>query len=332
MTFNHFVIHKSVFDQRMVSSLSSPCIIKVTELFRDEHVHLVVAHLKTREPFKNIPKIRSEQLEHSKKLIHISEHYFTKCSKKHDFFCDVTFDTLPLKYMCIKSILRNLDYLHDIETVKVLKPLSMQTSEMVKLPKYVLRDIFNQSKSRYHLPEFNEQSVAITYDEIFQLFTEQDIIWYKKLVVWFQNDLYFAECLKTYRKHNFSHLIIVVIDFITADDNIVKMCLKCMNFESENGYYWRRYKLKFVYDDVFRYAVFMQDPINWCRACQQIPLFQLLTFSEFEYLYPCVLSDYYTYGKSKIIKMEYFEKGIKVKNNYVYARSSFGGTHHPYIF
>lgn len=331
MTYNHFVIHKSVFDERMVSSLSSPYVIAISDLFRDEHVHLVATLLKTRDPFKNIPRIRSEQLEDSKKIHHISEHYFTKCSEKHDFFCDVTFNTLPLKYMCMKSILRNLDYLHNIEMVKVPKPLSIQTSEMIKLPNYVLRDIFKQSKSRYHLPEFNEQSLPITYDEIFQLFTEQDIIWYKKLVVWFQNDLHFVDCLKTYKNHNFSHLIFVIIDFITADNNSVKMCLKCINFENENGYYQRRYTLRIFVDDVHYFAVFMQDPINWCRACQQIPLFQLLTISQFEYLYPCFISDYYKYDKSEVIKMEYFEKGVKVKNNYAYAKSSFGGTNHPYI-
>lgn len=308
MTYNHyyhFVIHESAFHQKLESRLSiSDC----SKWYGNEHVHI---HLvaRTDKPIKNNMWIRSEEMKDAKKPIEIYRHYFIP--GEHDFFCNVTFNVETLKYVCMKSFLRNLNYLHDMEKLK--------------LPRRLVRDIFRQSKSRFRLFEFHSQDVTVNYTDIIQFFTKQDVIWPKKLVVWFQNDVSFNY---DFEEH-VSRFVIVTFEFITADNNCVEMCLKCMNFENENGYYKRKYTLKLK----IHISEFIMDPMHWCRACQQVPLFQLLSCSEFEYLYPYSIIDYFCKDTCAypVIKMDYFENGVKVKCKYVFSDTSFGGNNNPYI-
>lgn len=302
MTHYHFVIHKSAFHENLLSRLSMK---HFSNWFRDDHRHLTAYSAK---PIENNMWIRSEEIKDSKKAIRIYRHFV---QEEHDFYCDVTFNVETLKYLCIKSFLRNLNYLHDMEKLK--------------LPKCLVRDIFWQSKSRFRLSEFHNQNVMVNYIEIIPFFRKQDFIWPKNLVVWFQNDLSLNYDFENY----ISRFIIVNFDFETGDNNCVKMCLKCMNFENENGYYQRRYTLKLN----INVCKFILDPMNWCRACQQVPLFQLLSYSKFQCLYPYKVIDYLHIRSSShpIIKRDYFDNGVKVDSKYVLSKSSFGGINNPYI-
>lgn len=314
MVFHHVVIHKSALGMLESNLLK----IKISQLWRNEHVHLIVHSTKK---LKNSAGIRSEWFD-SSKLDYFDTRYFQCSEKKHDFFCDATFSISPLKNTCIKIILRNLDCLHNMEKLE--------------LPKRFLIDIFQQSKSRFHLRESDpstKKSLLQCY-KIFGSHTERDIVFDKKFVVWFQDNGNYEFLRGIYVKY--SERLIVHYDFVTTANNSVKLCLKCMKFESENGYYQRRYMLKewrFPSSNV----AFFQNPMNWCHACQQVPLFQLLTVSQFDDSYTFSISEYFekyiSFGKVRepVIKTEYFEKGVKVKSHYVFSQTSFGGINHSYI-
>lgn len=216
--------------------------------------------------------------------------------------------------MCIASIIKNLSYLHDMEKLN--------------LPKTLLRDIFWQSKTHFHLPEFD--GIRRTADErMFHFFIQQDTIFHKKFIIWFQT----KESIFNRLACELSHFYVVYYYFTTVEQYNVRMCLKCMKFQYEKGYYERKYWL------LSRYLIpdFIMHPSNWCHACQQVPLFQVLTYNQFDYLYAYDIYENDWYNRSvleiidPLIKTDYFEKGFKVKSQYVLSKKSFGGNSHPYI-
>lgn len=305
--FFHVVIHKSAllkFDRNLSN-------IKISQLWRNEHVHLIVHSI---NGIRNSEGIRSQRIELSK-LDYIDKHFISCSEKEHEFSCNVTFGISLLKNMCIESILKNLDYLHNMEKLK--------------LPKHLLMDIFQKSKSDFHLPEFDGQSPSVKTigRTILERFTQQDMIFHKKFVVWFQNEICFKMSYCSLRT------VIVFFYFTTADNDSVKMCLKCMKFEHGNGYYQRRYVLvqrHFISNT----KLFVQDLGNWCNVCRQVPLFQILTRTQYDNLYKYDIfendTDYMSYDKL-LIKTDYFENDEKIQSRYVLSKTAFGGTNHPYI-
>lgn len=319
--YYHVVIHKS---QLETFGTNTGC-ISISKLWNNEHVHLIAY---SERLLKNRAGIRLEEIEFSNrlpyelsksklksKLYYIAEHFIFCQEEQHDFFCKVTFNVFlldniyndtfivsSLKNECIAFILKNLNYLHDMEKLK--------------LPKSLLRDIFRISKSHFRLPEFDGQNrverVIAKDIKVFETFTKHDIVFNKKFVGYFQNMDSDSICIELENLH------IVFAYFKTVNDDKINMCLRCMRFENENGYFKRMFAVLDCCNSS-NYK-FIKDPINWCRACQQVPLFQLLTFAQFNKLYTCHLNirEWIKYfgvcNGETLIKIDYFEKGDKVKS------------------
>lgn len=299
MKFYHVVIHKLALVNFDINLFN----IKVSKLWRNEHLHLIVHSI---DELENSEGIRSYRIDLSD-LHYIDDHFITCSEKEHDYFCSVSFGITSLKNMCIISVLKNLDYLHNMKRLK--------------LPKCILKDIFQQSKFGFSLPEFSGQS-RVTNWKMYEIFTKQDIVFHKKDVFLIQNE----HSLELYRYIGRS--VIVFFDFNVTDNDSIKMCLECMKFENENGYYQRRYKLLQFYFHSYN-EMFVKDPINWCHVCRQVPLFQILTYDQFNSLYKYDMYEDNT--DEPVIKIDYFEKGDKVKSLYVSSKTIFGGPYHPYI-
>lgn len=202
--------------------------------------------------------------------------------------------------MCINLVLKNLDYLHDMEKLE--------------LPKKILKDIFQQSKCYLELPK-SSAKYFLLYRTNCKLFHEQDFVFRKQFVVDFKTtytqfiDAWFAKI----------DFFIVFYDFKTTDNKFTKMCLKCMTFENEGKNFQRRYLL-FKHKDTWKSCKFIQNAKSWCVVCKQVPLFQILTPAQFNDLYPIHVSEYnairYYNIKIPFIKTDYFEKGVKIKSEF----------------
>lgn len=295
--FFHVIVHKSALE--ILDKNLPPLKFYLRRNWRNEHVHLIAT---SKEQFKNFAVIRSEQIERSK-LDYILNRYFFGSKEKHDFMCDVTVNISSLKNMCIKTILKNLNYLHNMQTLKLSDSF---------LPKKLLKDIFQQSKTHFHLPDFKGQNYVINYKS----FTKQDIVFCKKFVVWFQTTPF--QNINFLQYFNISQFFIVYYSFETADNDTVQMCLQCINFEKENEDFQRNYWPLFAKEN----EKFIQNPLNWCNVCQQVPLFQILTYEQFNYLYDVEFIQLLKYSligieDQYLIKTDYFKKGNKVKSQNV---------------
>lgn len=305
--FDHVVIHKSAFE---IFSALNVIYFDISPLWNNEHVHLIVESFE-REPLKNNAKIQTQQIKSQSNLNYIQDHFMYCREKEHNFFCNFTFTLPSLKNRCITSILKKLDYLHDMEKLN--------------LPKTLLKDIFQQSKSHYQLQGIDGQSCTVKRTFL-EFLNQQDIVFPKKFVVWFQTkdnltpDIPFMSDL--------SRFFVVYYYFRSDTQYSIKLCLKCMKFENENGSYQRNY---WLLKQQFN-ADFTQQPMNWCHACQQVPLFQVLTDNQFDNLYTydiyendwyknnntalelLIKTDYFDEVVKLLIKTDYFEEGVKVKS------------------
>lgn len=305
----HVVVHESV----LIKVLTLVHIFIISKLWKNKHFHLIVYVNFSKiwdfnKLLHNNDKIRSEKIDFSI-IRYVNDHFFNCSEKEHDSFCNFTLTISSLKHMCIESILKNLDYLHNMEKLKLPKPL--------------LKDIFQQNKSIFNPKEYNDLIFTASQTEkIFENLTQQDVIFPKDIVFWLQkkdNNVF-----QYYTRES----LLVFFDFMSKSSVSVRMCLKCMKFENENGNYQRRYKLmRWV-----NICCFVQDPNNWCKACRQVPLFQILTYVQYRNLYKFDIYDpIYMSKLDPLIKTDYFENGEKVKNRLVSNETMFGGTHHPYI-
>lgn len=312
----HIIIHKlalETFEKIWTTGFDSSNLtyIAISPLQRDEHIHMLVEK-RARKEFENGTRIRSERIISKLKFNDVLNKYFY-CRKEHDFFCNITFNCPTLQSICIKSILKNLNYLHSMEKLK--------------LPKKIIKEIFLQSKQDLLLPESNSKWDTLN-STIFEFFAEQDIAFHKQFVAYFQTtwDIY----------GEFSDFLIVFYDFRIANNEIVKMCLKCMKFENGNNDFERKYGFfKSIF--ILKNTEFVQNPMNWCHTCKQVPLFQILTHAQFDDLYTFDIFENYNRHSTFItieeplIKTDYFEKGVKVKSDYVTSKKIFGGCNHPYL-
>lgn len=302
--YYHVIIHKSAlktFDENLLYFAISP-------LFHNEHLHLIVQP-HDQKPLKNNARIRSERIETESKLQFIFKRLFFKFRKReYDYFCGLKLTISSLKDMCITSIVENLNYLHN--------------TEKLNFPKTLLEDIFQQSKSQFcYLPESDSQ-ISTADNAIFENFIQQDIVLHKKIVVWFQFGDLTDDLFESYGP------LVVYYHFKIARGDKITLCLKCMKFENKNGCYVRNYSIlnsRFKFD-------FIKNPINWCRACQQVPLFQILTCIKFGDLYGYDLfknQTYYNIMRGGIthpitnlfFKKDYFENSVKVKSKYFYHKN-----------
>lgn len=312
LTFYHVIIHhKSAFWKTFDKNFTY---YGISPLCNCEHVHLIVLP-KNGRILENNAEIQSEPITSSSKYHFIYKYIIYSKKAENNFFCNFTFIFPSLKYMCITSIIKNLNYLHDMETLK--------------LPKILLKEIFQQSKSRFHLPEFHGQNYTVD-KTTFELFNQQDKVYQKKFVAWFQATEFINSSFECESAHFFSSFecelayFFVVYYYFTIDKKTeIKMCLKCMKFENKNGCYQRKYFLLAQR----RKPKFIRNPLNWCQACQQVPLFQMLTFFQYDNLYAYNIYENDWYNRSgldkklePLIKIENFENDVKIESQYMFSK------------
>lgn len=291
--YYHVIICKSKLNTFLSNNYLS--LKKTSKLWKNEHYHLIVQSEKL---LQNTEGVQSEEILYFKNM-NFKSHFFEGSEKEHDFFCNSSFTVSSLKNMCIATILKNLNYLHDMEKLKLPKPL--------------FKNIFQQSKSKLRPIKYNELVFMENHHprKIFDNFIQLDVIFHKKIVFWIKNFVFYNS------RYEFERPFIVLFDFITPDSDSVQMCLKCMKYENEEGNYQRRYRLwKLVWR--FKDLLFNQNPRNWCRACQQVPLFQVLNSTEYRkfYKYDIFETNYDWIDNKLLIKMDYFKNGEKIKSQY----------------
>lgn len=274
---------------------------------KDKHVHLIVQP-SDGKPLKNSAEIQVEQIKFEYKLHLIGLRLFFY--RSHDFFCNFDFTISLLKDMCIESLLKHVDYLHNLKKLN--------------LPKKLFKEIFEKSILHFHLPEFDGRNLKLE-NEIFEYFVHQDVAFHKNFVFWFQIKKIFDEQLNDF---------FVVYYLFEGGCNL---CLKCMKYRIKNGTYKRRYWLA---DNINKVAI-IQNYKYWCIACQQVPLFQILTHSQFYNLYAYNINivntrnfyfNFLLFGKKNfLVKKDYFENGYYIKSEYVVSEKSFNVINCPYI-
>lgn len=291
--FYHVVIQKSALE----TFPTNVEYIRISPLWNNEHIHLIV-QWHGHKPLKNNVGIRSERILLISKANFIFNHCFNCDNDEHNFFCNFACTISSLKNICITSILKNVNYLHNLEKLN--------------LPESLLKDIFEQSKYHCHLPEIDNQRRI--KKKILESFIQQDIAFDKKFVAWLQtanNSAISNICIN-------SHIFIVYYYFKTDEKH--NICLKCMKFESKNG----NYKREYYFSESYFKGFLIQHFSNWCRTCQQVPLFQVLTYDQLYNLYS--IESFYEFDdivgnksykeKEPIIKTDYFENNIKLKSQY----------------
>lgn len=291
----HVTIHKSKLKLFFKNNLY---LRRISKLWKDKHFHLIID---SGDPLQNTEGIQLEQTDFSK--YNTLEAHFFNSEKEHNLYCTFPFSISSLQSMCIELILKNLNYLHNMEKLN--------------LPKPVLQDIFQQSKSKFRAIEY--ESLNFTENQkakIFENLARQDVIFHKQIVIWLQKTV-------IYNIYNYiEQADIVFFEFVTLDSNSIQLCLKCMKYENKRGNYKRLYSLlkhRWIYRDL----TFIQDPSNWCQACQQVALFQILNYDQYKNLYSYCISENrrFTYSVMQtdktLIKTDYFEKGIKIKSCFV---------------
>ena len=256
----------------------------VSPLWQQEHTHLIVWN---RKPFTNEnSNIRIELMKNENHGIFIRENLINSCEKRHDFLCSAIYNNSSLKDVGLKTILNNLSYLHDMK--------------QLKLPNVLYNDLFQYSLSHFCLPEYiPEMYEHKNYEPNYELFFQVDRIFDKETVVWL------------YTAHNLNIPFGFVLSFkflTTTKDEKFKMCIHCMKFKMGNRFYRRIYKIRYREDYCYPHN-FIQNLMNWCYACRQVPLFQLLSASEVKKQYNLkkipnfqsfkmhVKTDYYKNGK-----------------------------------
>lgn len=284
----HIVIHKLAFENFLSSLNENIIVFKCSEDLTRDHAHML---LWSNEQYKSSQNILSEPVQDYFHKDYILTHFIIAPPNKHDIVCNVTFNIDPLKSKCMKLILNNFRYSGHINKLYEL------------LPKRIIGNIFQYSKFHYDFPKWDGKNF------IRNVYLCKIDYWYdKNFVVCYQNtpDLY---------KDDFFIVHFYFLTGNTSNDKI-NLCLRCMNFEAENGTYRRKY--------VVFYSIFLSDmeefvrgPENWCHACKQVPLFQTLTDYDMREKYNFnvkIFKKLKFFEESKIVdlKTDYFVNGILI--------------------
>ena len=193
----------------------------------------------------------------------------------------VKFETSSLQEIAMDKILSNLINLHDLK--------------QLKLPVSLIKKLFQRAKFHFKLPVWDRKRV-------FDISTV-DCTYNWDFVVQYQNE----EDIFTSSRY-------LVENYFIANKKIMKMCLKCIKYEIENGSYCRIFRflesksLSFINS-------FVTNALNWCNICKCVPLFQTLTDKELDIMYRVKASDPLLSHKTVLRKVYFKEDGFKDEYN-----------------
>ena len=264
----HLILHKSRFREFILELDQNITVLEYSVLWRNDHIHLLIymkQKIKSLSNFKILPV---------KNARYIYRNFISGGKERHDLICNASFKVLSLQILSMNIILKKLHYLHNMF--------------QLDLPNLLYKKLFKQSQIYFSIPSYADKSFDL--NEL--TFSKDDCVYTKEFVSWIQRKRFLVF-------HNFSY---IQHQFISHDNKIYNFCLKCMNFEMEDGKFIKISELKPVPPfDTFSLS---RNPLNWCHACKQVPLFYIP-------MHPCLLckSDFNNYEKT-----DYYEDGRIVKS------------------
>ena len=274
----HIILHKSEF-HKFISQLNENIfILACSDFWKNEHVHLVVRYSKKKFNFSVnfiIPPIRI------KDKIYVYLNFIWSSEEGHNLVCNASFNVLCLQTLSMNVILKNLNYLHNMEKLN--------------LPTFLQKQLFERSQHYYALPDYSRQDFKMK-----DLSFPEDISIYKKdFVVWTQE--------RKYRNVQGNDLILYNFQ---SDGVFYDYCFKCMKFMMGKRKFCKN---SFFFTSSIAVKKFYIKRIeSWCHSCKQVPLFYIhKNFNAHKYkFYENVKIDFYENG---IIVKTYPRRSSRVK-------------------
>ena len=288
----HLTLHKSRFEEFVLELDQNVTVLEHSVLWKNDHIHLLI-YIKEKSksllnfkilpvkdarymPFENRRYItRYLPFENSR---YIHNNFITGGKERHDLVCNVSFKVLSLQIISMNIILRNLRFLHDIFKLN--------------LPSVFYKKLFKQSQQYFSIPSYSD---ITHYNLNNHIFSENDTVFTKDFVSWIQR-----ATLLIYRDIYYVHY-----QFISPDNTVYNLCLKCMNFEMGKDKFIKISQFRVIHSfDTFDVFSLYRNPLNWCHVCHQTPLFYIPTDP---YLF--LQSDF-----NNAKKIDYYEDGKIVRS------------------